>query len=373
VRLRCAREWVPLSELVGRRLSEPVRTRVALPHATAAAADGWALRSSATPGTLKVIAESAAGRPYRGTLGRDEAVRITSGALLPDAADAVLRREDGREHGGMLAAAFVRLGWEIRLAGDEFPRAAEVLPDGHRIRAHDLGLIATCGWDGAFCVRRPRVAIVAIGDELVAPGQVPDEASVVDSNRFAIGAAAIAAGAELAWMRAVPRTADAMLSAVADAITPAPHNVDLLVTTGGASAGEHGHVRSVLRSVGADVVFSGIAMRPGRPTALANIGDTRILVLAGFPGAAVIGFHLIGRELLGGGDWAPAVLGAPYRGGSPHDEFVWCAMTDAGLVPSQRQGGGSLAGLAEADALLWIRPGDPPRPPGGHVLASMLP
>ena len=373
LRVRAPREWVPLERLAGRRLSEPVRTRIAQPHATSAATDGWALRSAATPGTLRVIAESAAGRPYRGPLRLREAVRIATGALAPEAADAVLRREHGSERDGVLEAAHVRAGRDLRLAGDEYPRAGEVLPDGHRIRAHDLGVIATCGWDGAFCEQRPRVAVVASGDELVPPGQLPGDSAVVDANRFAIAAAAAAAGAEVAWTRCVPDTDQDVAAAITDAVSGGPDSVDLLVTTGHASVGDHDHVRPALAEMGAQIVFDGISMRPGRRTGLVLVGETRVLVLPGTPGAAVIAFHLIGRELLGGGTWAPAVLARSCRADGPYDEFVWCRVTDAGLVPAQRQGSASLSGLAAGDVLGWITPGDPLRAAGTPVLASALP
>jgi molybdopterin molybdotransferase len=335
--------------------------------------DGWALRSGATPGILRVVAESAAGRPYRGVLGPDEAVRISTGAVLPDAADAVLRREHGSENGGVLVAPHVAAGRDLRVAGDEYPLAADVLPDGHRVRAHDLGVIATCGWDGAFCERRPRVAIVATGDELVPPGQLPEDAAVVDSNRVTIAAAAAAAGGEVVWTRCVVDTPDAVRAAVKDAASGGPDAVDLLVTIGGASIGDHDHVRSVLDSISADVVFDGIAMRPGRPTCLAVLGSTRVLVLPGPPGAAVVAFHLIGRELIGGGTWSPNRVAVPCPPSGAYDEFIWCRASDVGLVPVEGQGSSSLSGLARADALAWIPQHRLADAAGGEVLASALP
>ncbi len=373
LRVRAPREWVPLERLAGRRLFEPVRARIAQPHATCAAMDGWALRSAATPGILKVVAESAAGRPYRGPLGPGEAVRIATGAVVPDAADAVLRRELGNEQEGMLVAAYVGPGRDLRLAGDEYPRAAEVLSDGHRVRAHDLGVIATCGWDGAFCERQPRVAILASCDQLVPPGQLPDDAAAVDSNRFALAAAAAAAGAAVVWSRSIPDTAEQIIGALANAVGDGPDAVDLLVTTGGASIGGHDHIRPTLASMGATVAFTGVTMRPGRPTTLATIGDTRVLVLAGTPAAAVIAFHVIGCELLGVATWAPAVLAGPCKANGTCDEFVWCRVTDAGLVPARRQGSASIGGLAEGDALAWIPPGEASLVAGARVLASALP
>jgi molybdopterin molybdotransferase len=335
--------------------------------------DGWALCADATPGVFTVVGESAAGRPHHRRLVQGEAVRISTGAVVPQGADTVLRREDGIERDGVLSAPWVGPGHDIRLAGQDYPLAAAVLDAGHLVHTHDVAVIAACGWDGAFCDRRARVAVVSIGDELVPVGRVPGEGEVVDSNRLAIAAAVEAAGAEVASTRWVPDDRHALEELITDAVQPGPGVVDLLITTGGASVGDHDHVRPVLRSLGAEMALEGIAMRPGRPTALGVIGTCRVLVLPGTPSATVVAFHVIGRELLGAAAWTPGILTTEYRSRRDVDEFVRCRHTPLGLVPLTAQGPGSLAGLAGADALAWIPWGRSHVASGSSVATTGMP
>jgi molybdopterin molybdotransferase len=364
------REWVPLQVLAGRILAEPVRARQAQPGTAVAAMDGWALRAAATPGMFHVVGESAAGRPFMRDVGACEAVRISTGAGMPLGADAVIRREDATAFEDVLTASGVAPGRDVRQAGEDYSRSDIVLAGGQRVRAHDVGVIASCGWDGAFCRRQPRVAVISTGDELVAPGQAPDSGRVVDSNRLAIAAAVQAAGGLVEWTRWVPDDTMDLELAISDGTRAA---IDLLVTCGGASVGDHDHTRAALRSVGARRVVDGIAMRPGRPTALALLGETRVLVLPGPPAAAVVAFHLLGRALLGCGEWAVAPLAVQYRSARAVDEFIRCRATPNGLMPLAAQGSASMAGLAGADTLAWIRWGRSRVAAGADVQVSALP
>ncbi len=364
------REWVPLAVLAGRILAEPVRTRQAQPVEAVAAMDGWAVWAGATPGVFHIVGESAAGRPFMRGVAVCEAVQISTGAEVPDGADAVIRREDAAACDGMLTAPGVVPGRDVRQAGEDYSRSDIVLAAGHHVRAHDVGVIASCGWDGAFCRRQPRVAIISTGDELVSPGRAPDSGRVVDSNRLVIAAAVHAAGGIIEWTRWVPDKATDLETAITDATGAA---IDLLVTCGGASVGDHDHTRGALRSVGARRVVDGIAMRPGRPTALALLGETRVLVLPGPPAAAVVAFHLLGRDLLGCGGWAAAPLTVHYRSARGVDEFVRCRATPNGLMPLAAQGSASMAGLAGADALAWIAWGRSRVAAGANVQVSALP
>ena len=373
LRIASAREWVWLTALPRRRLAEAVRTRAPQPESAVAAMDGWALRADATPGVFSVVGESAAGRPHPRPLVQAEAVRISTGALVPRGADAILRREDGIERLGVVTAPPVEAGHDVRRGGQDYPQAAVVLSAGHLVRSHDVAVIAACGWDGAFCERRARIALVSIGDELVPPGRVPGEGEVVDSNRLAIAAAVDAAGAVVAWTRWVPDDRHVLEEVMVEAMQSGPDGVDLVITTGGASVGDHDHVRPVLRSLGAEMAFEGIAMRPGRPTALGAIGNSRVLILPGTPSASVIGFHVIGRELLGTTDWTLGVLAGDYRSRRDADEFVRCRRTPVGLAPLEVQGPASLAGLAGADALAWIPWGRSHVQSGSSVRTSTMP
>lgn len=365
-----SREWVPLALLVGRILADPVRARQAQPSVSMAAMDGWAVRAAATPGGLNIVGESAAGRPFVGALGEREAVRISTGAQLPIGADAVVRREDASAIGSALTAPGVAHGRDVRVVGEDYSRSDVVLPNGHRVRAHDVGVIASCGWDGAFCRRQPRVAVISTGDELVPPGLAPDEGRVVDSNRFAIAAAVQAAGGIIEWTRLVPDDMSDLEAAIADGTRA---TIDLLVTCGGASVGDHDHTRAALTDAGARTVIDGIAMRPGRPTSLALLGETRVLMLPGPPAAAAVVFHLLGRALLGCEEWSAAPLAIDYHSPRGVDEFVRCRATPTGLVPLAAQGSASMASLAGAHALAWIGWGRSRVAAGAFVQASALP
>ncbi len=364
------REWVPLPVLAGRILAEPVRARQAQPGTALAAMDGWALQAAATPGLVRIVGESAAGRPFARRVALGEAVRISTGAELPLGSDAVIRREGATAFDGVLAAPGVAPGRDVRQAGEDYSCSDTVLAGGHRVRAHDVGVIASCGWDGAFCRRQPRVVVVSTGDELVSPGQVPDSGRVVDSNRLAIAAAVQAAGGLVEWTRWVPDDIGDLEGAIVDGTRAA---IDLLVTCGGASVGDHDHTRAALRAVGGRRVVDGIAMRPGRPTALELLGETRVLVLPGPPAAAVVAFHLLGRALLGCEEWAAAPFAVEYRSARAMDEFVRCQATPDGLVPLAAQGSTSMAGLAGAHALAWIAWGRSYVAAGADVQVSSLP
>ncbi len=365
-----SREWVPLAALAGRILAEPVRARRAQPTTSVAAMDGWALRAAATPGGFHIVGESAAGRPFMGALGPREAVRISTGAQIPLGADAVIRREDAVAAEDTLSAPGVELGRDVREAGEDYSQSDIVLPGGHRVRAHDVGVIASCGWDGAFCRRQPRVAIISTGDELVSPGHALDDGRVVDSNRLAIAAAVQAAGGIIEWTRWVPDDPSDLEHAITDGTRA---TIDLLVTCGGASGGDHDHTRAALKDVGARHLIDGVAMRPGRPTALALLGETRVLVLPGPPSAAVVAFHLLGRALLGCEEWTTAPLAIEYRSARGVDEFIRCRATPNGLMPLSVQGSASMAGLAGAHALAWIAWGRSRVAAGANVQASPLP
>lgn len=368
-----APEWLPLEQLAGRRLAEAVRTRTPQPPSSVAAMDGWALSADATPGVVSVVGESAAGLPYRQPLLRGQAVRISTGAVIPTSADAVIRCEDADERNGLLTAPCVAAGADVRQVGEDYSLADVVLEAGQRVHAHDVGVIAACGWDGAFCDRRARVAVVSIGDELVPVDRVRDDGEIVDSNRVAIAAAVEAAGAQVAWTRWIPDDHEALAKLIVDAAQPGPGGAALIVTTGGASVGDHDVVRPVLRSLGADMVLEGIAMRPGRPTALALIGSSRVLVLPGTPSASMIGFHVIGRELLSAAEWTLGVVADDYASPAEVDEFVRCRSTVRGLLRLDARGSASLAGVAGADALVWIGSGRSEVCAGASVLTSPLP
>ena len=335
--------------------------------------DGWAVSAADVGRPLRVAAESAAGHATSRRLAAGEACRISTGALLPEGADAVVRREDAREiEGRLVVGVAVRRGAHVRPRGDDLERGERLLAAESVVAAHEVSVIAAAGHVGAWCRRRPRVAFATTGDELVPPGADVPWAGRIESNLAGLAAQAIAAGAEPAGSAHAPdeqTTTVATLSGLLDG------DPDLLVTVGGVSVGEHDHVSGALTRLGARWALRGVAMRPGHPVGIAVCRSTVILALPGNPAAAAVAFHLLGRVLLGArDDWSRrAVLSAPCPRHPRATSFVRCTEDGEGLRPLVRQGSAQLASLAGARALAWIEPGDGAVAAGTAVCVSALP
>lgn len=369
---RAAPEWVALDDLAGRELARPVVARRDLPAADASAMDGWALRAADAGRPMRVVRESAAGHAATRPLRPGEACRISTGALLPPGADAVLRREDGEESAGRLSARVAPLPWaDVRRRGDDLRQGAELLPAGTRLASHETGVVAGAGHAGAFCRRRLRVAFCTTGDELVAPGGAPPADGVVESNLAGLTAQARAAGAVAVAARHAPDERAPTTGALAALLEECP---DLLVTVGGISVGVHDHVGPALESLGARWELRGVAMRPGHPVGIAVRGATVVLALPGNPAAAAVCFHLLGRALLGAGDdWSrTAPLAVPVARHPRDCTFLRCAWDGDDLRPLARQGAAQLTSLASARALAWIAPGADAVAAGARVPVSAL-
>ena len=354
-------EWVPLAQLAGRRLPAPVASRLDHPSGDRAAMDGWAVRSAEASRARAVVGESAAGRPFAAALGHAQACRISTGALLPAGADAVVRREDGREARGVLELARLPGRWaHVRRSGEDVRCADELLPAGAALAAHDVSVVAGAGHSGAQCRRRPRVAIMTTGDELVAPGAAVPPGGAVETNGAGLAAQARAARAVVCDLAHARDGRAATLWTLASLLDGrAGGRPDLVISVGGISIGAHDHVGPSLDSLGARWALRGVAMRPGHPIGVAVREGVVVLALPGNPAAAAVGFHLLGRALLGmDDDWGRRVplLAAVERHGSA-TLFVRCAERDGGLLPLDRQGSADLRSLAGATALAWIPPG----------------
>lgn len=354
-------ERVALADLPGRRLARPVNARAPIPAFTNSAMDGYAVRSADTPGRLDLTGHSAAGRPGHGALAPGCAWRISTGAPLPPGADAVVRQEDATVDGGHVTVdAHVTSGRDVRSCGEDVAAGAPLLPAGHVVAPHEVAVVAGAGHAAAWCVRRPRVAILVSGDELAEPGAPLADARVYDSNGHGVAAQAAAAGAAVHLRAVVPDDRRATLAAVrrildgresADGEAP-----DMLVTTGGVSVGPHDHLRAALTAAGVHAVVPRIRMQPGQPTWIGTRGSQVVLALAGNPVSAAVCFHVLGRALLGHDDrWIERLpLTAPVatRGGLA--QLLRCRVGPAGLEPLPRQGSGAISSLAGAQALAWI-------------------
>ena len=283
-------EQVPLMEANGRVLAAPVVAGLTQPPFNSSAMDGYAVIAADIAETgqrLKVIGESAAGHGFPGKLNRGEAVRIFTGAPVPEGADAVLLQEDAsRIDGGFIENTFVvAAGRHIRPRGQDFEEGEAVLQPGQVL---DPGrLLVAAGMNNAALTvyRKPRVALIATGDELVPPGAPRRDNQIVASNTYAIAALASAAGADVLDFGIIPD--DKKL--IGDAVERALYNsVDVIVTLGGASVGDKDLVQATLIGLGMQLDFWRIAMRPGKPLMVGRLGATSVLGLPGNPVSSMV-------------------------------------------------------------------------------------
>ena len=342
-----ATEHVPLHRAVGRVLADDVRTSIPLPHYASSAMDGWAVRG---------------GPPWRLVEGPGiepgEAVVIVTGGLVPDGAEAVLRSEAGQVDDGRLEPVGetghrdVAERRHIRPAGTEASAGERGLEAGTVLTPPRVALAAATGADRLTVRRRPRVALVLTGDEVVETG-VPAPGRVRDSFRLALPAILDELGAEAL---AVHRVGDDP-AATADAITA--DRVDLVVTTGGTGGSHADQVRVAIERLGAEVLVPAVAMRPGGPTFLARLPGRLVLGLPGNPLAAVLGLLAIGGPLLGEWTGRPAAtmtvsVAETLAGTRGATRLVPVAIRDGVATPTAHLGSGMLRGLAAADAVLVV-------------------
>lgn len=283
-------ETVGLFAAAGRVLAAPVSATLTQPPFDNSAMDGYALRAAdvATLGSrLEVIGESAAGRRFPGRVGKGEAVRIFTGAPLPDGADAVLLQEDTVRHDdGTIENRFVvTRGRHVRVRGQDFVEGETVLHPGEIMDAGRLVVAAAMNHSGVTVYRKPLVAIIATGDELVPAGAAPGPDQIVASSIYGVSALAKAAGADILDLGIVGDDRAQIESAIARAQEA---QADIIVTLGGASVGDHDLVQPVLRSLGMKLDFWKIAMRPGKPLMVGSLGNISVLGLPGNPVSSMV-------------------------------------------------------------------------------------
>lgn len=366
-------ETVSLPEAHGRVLARPVTSRVTQPPMAVSAMDGYAVRAAdAQAGArLRVIGAAPAGHPFAGTVGPGEAVRIFTGGFVPEGADAILLQEDAEEAAGLvLAKEALAAGRWVRPRGLDFAEGETLLAAGRRLTARDIGLAAAANNPWVTVHRRPRIAILATGDEIALPGDPIPPGGIVSSNAHALAALVRAAGGEALVLPIAPDDR----AAIAEAAEAAGH-CDMLVTTGGASVGEHDLVQAALGPEGFALDFWKIAMRPGKPLIWGRLGRTPLLGLPGNPVSALVCgaiFLVPALAVLSGQPAAPpptrrAVTGtalAANDGRFDHLRATLSADPDGRLVATafRAQDSSMLATLARADALVL-------RPPRAPALA----
>ena len=371
-------ERLPLARCAGRTLASELTARRTQPPFPASAMDGYAVRAAdvaQTPATLDIVGVSAAGHAFGGTVGAGQAARIFTGAPVPDGADTIVIQEDTRIEGErVVVLSGEPAGRHIRKAGLDFAVGDALLPRGRRLGPCELALAAAMNHGALDVARRPRVALLATGDELVAPGEEPGPDQIVASNTYAVQAYAEAAGAETIDLGIAGDTFAALEAAIRAARDA---KADVLVTLGGASVGDHDLVQTALAREGMELGFWKIAMRPGKPLMHGRIGDMRILGLPGNPVSAIVCGVLflvpLIRALSGdpgaGRDRSEAaILGADLRENDGRQDYLRAALAPGGdglpvATPFGRQDSSMLRVLAQSECLV-IRP---PRAPAAKA------
>ncbi len=376
-------EVVALANAWGRVTSAPVIARLTQPPTDVSAMDGYALRASdgMLGASLVVIGSAPAGHPFAGAVGPGQAVRIFTGSVIPQGADAVLLQEDATATGTSVRVnEAVTKGRHIRRAGQDFAAGDTVIQAGRRITARDVGLAAAANHPWLTVHRRPRVAILATGDEIAMPGEPIPAGGIVSSNSHALAALVRAAGAEPVVLPIALDTRQAV-AAVADAV----HGMDMLVTTGGASVGDHDLVIAGLKTRGLELDFWQIAMRPGKPLLFGRLGPVPVLGLPGNPVSALVCsilFLVPALSRLSGLPAAPppvsqAIAGTALRANDHRADHLRATVsTDSeGCVlatPFPVQDSAMLRWLARADALILRPPHAPAQPEGTEVSVIRL-
>ncbi|WP_417587798.1 gephyrin-like molybdotransferase Glp [Pararhodobacter oceanensis] len=365
-------ETVPLIEAAGRVLAEPVTAQRDQPPFAGSAMDGYGVKGPVAVGqTFTVIGEAGAGNAFAGGVAEGQALRIFTGAPVPEGVDHVVIQEDViREGDTITIRPELGAGQNIRPAGGDF-RKGDVISAPRRLRPVDLGLLAAMNIAEVPVFRRPRVALIATGDELIMPGEDPRPDQIVASSVFALKAMVEAEGGE-ARVLPIARDSVEQLSAV----LKLARGCDVIVTLGGASVGDHDLVAPVTEALGAERAFYKIAMRPGKPFMAGRLFDALMMGLPGNPVSALVCAHLFLlpalRALQGLGSYPAAtqsaVLSEPVAANGPRTHYMRAVLEPGGRIrPVSSQDSALIGVLAGADALL-IRPaGDGARPEGHEV------
>jgi molybdopterin molybdotransferase len=376
-------EQIGLAEAAGRTLAAPVVARVTQPPAAVSAMDGYAVRAADVanvPVRLAVIGAAPAGKPFAGTVGPGQAVRIFTGAPMPAGSDAVVIQENARAEGqNVLVVESAAPGRHVRRAGLDFAAGEAKLAAGRTLTPRDVGLAAAMNVPWLSVRRRPRITILATGDEIVQPGEPLGPGQIVSSNAWALGAFVAANGGQPVNLGIAPDDEAALRALAAGAA-----GCDALVTSGGASVGDHDLVQRALGAAGLKVDFWQIAMRPGKPLMFGALGGVPVLGLPGNPVSSMVcALLFLGpmlAALLGRAETDPpratARLGADLPANDRREDYLRARLArppsqgPAALpvaTPAATQDSSMLATLAEADALIVRAPHAPPAKTGDPV------
>lgn len=371
-------EEVALRNAFGRVLAADVHARITQPPFNSSAMDGYAVRVADVtnaPATLRVVGEAPAGAAYHGTVGPGEAVRIFTGAPVPDGADTIVIQENTQVSGSSVdVLQSPKPEQFVRPRGLDFAEGEALLRAGTRLGSREIALAAAMNHPSLSVHRKPKVAILPTGDELVAPGGTPAPDQIISSNNYGMAAFVERYGGAALDLGVVADTASALegaLRGVSDA--------DILITLGGASVGKHDLVQHALTNAGMTLDFWKIAMRPGKPLIYGRLGNTRVLGLPGNPVSTFVCAAIFLRPLLGALLGRPdedqpmlATLGADMSENDERQDYMRATIETAPdgtrtATPFAKQDSSMLRTLAEADGFIVRPPFDKPRTAGETI------
>jgi molybdopterin molybdotransferase len=365
-------ELVPIVDAAGRVVAEELRARVDLPPFASSAMDGFAVRSEDLPATLRVVGESAAGKPFEPRLEAASAVAISTGGVVPEGADAVVPIEHVvKSEDKVEVSQSVEAGAHIRPRGGDVASGDVVVPSGVTLTPARLAAAAASGVATVSCRRRPRVSVLPTGSELAVPGKPLQPGQIYETNGLMLGATLAAAGADVISEPSVADDEAALRHALERGL-----GGDVLVTSGGVSVGEHDLVRAVERELGVEEIFWRVSIKPGKPVSFGVRGDTLVFGLPGNPVSALVGCELFVkpalRALQGQAEPLPhlesGVLGVGLRRNEERDEFVRARVRvdDEGVVlePVVGQESHMIVRSSSADALVHVPRGNGELPAG---------
>lgn len=378
-------ESVALADAAGRVLVEPVVALRTQPPFNASAMDGYAARAqdvASAPARLSVIGMAPAGRRFDGTVGKSEAVRVFTGAPLPEGADTIVIQENVRDLGGSRIEVTepTAKNRNIRRLGLDFAQGDVLLEKGRVLDPAALSLAASANHSRLNVVQRPLVAIIATGDELLPPGSEPGPDQIISSNAYGVAAVAQSVGARALDLGIAADRKEAIAALVKKAVDA---KADVIVTLGGASVGDHDLVHDVLTGEGMNLDFWKLAMRPGKPLMFGRLGDIRCIGLPGNPVASLVCSQLFLKPLLAqlGGrphrqDIRQAELGAAMPANDLRQDYVRAVVREeAGALvatPFGIQDSSMLRMLADANGLIVREPFAPAAEAGAACSVLML-
>jgi molybdopterin molybdotransferase len=376
------RERVAIDAALDRVLAEDIAASGDVPPFPSSGMDGYAIEPGPAGRELALVGESRAGAPSERTLGAGEAIRISTGAAVPEGAGAVIRQEDTDERGGVVSVnAAVESGQNIRPAGDVMRAGNTVLTAGTRLGAAELGAAVTAGGGELLVFHRPRVQVLCTGDELRAPGAPLGPGEIHNSNAPMLAALGAGAGALTAPTVHLADDAEATKAGLRAALEAS----DVVVVSGGVSVGPHDHVKPALARLGVEEIFWGVALQPGKPTWFGARDGTLVFGLPGNPVSAAVTFELFARPALAALQGAAveepgkrrATLAEAVRRNPRREQAVRVRLEHRNgtlvAVPNGPQGSHVVTSLIGADALALIPAGAGEAPAGTDVALALLP